>query len=264
MVRLRADVEVHRQLQVGARLPQRVPRAVGEVGRALVLRVGRDVHAAHAHGRARAALRARTRRRPTPGGPPSGAAGCPTPPASRRWSRCRSRCRGGAARRRATALAQALAAEADGVREDDLRVDAGLVHHREARARGRTRAGWILVDLPLVERLERPALVVVLVDDAAGAGPAEHRRPRRPTSPAPSTCSTWGMRSFSAAGARLVQRSWRSVRWVSASTTLTCSSGSPCASPVLSVRGSVVRGKPRFDAAVARVEPAAGDHLAPA
>ena len=38
-------------------------------------------------------------------------------------------------------LAEALTAEADGVREDDLRVDAGLVHHLEARRRGRTRPG---------------------------------------------------------------------------------------------------------------------------
>ena len=70
-------------------------------------------------------------------------------------------------------IAELLAAEADHAREDDLGPDADLVeqlHPRGGVVPGRVR----LLDLPLVEAFERAALVAVLVDDAARAGPAEH------------------------------------------------------------------------------------------
>ena len=47
-----ADVEVHRHVEIGAHLPERVPRAVGQVGGAEVLRVGRHVDAPQAEARA--------------------------------------------------------------------------------------------------------------------------------------------------------------------------------------------------------------------
>ena len=45
----RTDVEVHRQVEPGADLPERVPGRVAQVGRARVLRVGGHVDAPVAH-----------------------------------------------------------------------------------------------------------------------------------------------------------------------------------------------------------------------
>ena len=61
----------------------------------------------------------------------------------------------------------------DDAGEDDLRPDADLVEQLHARGRVVGR-GVRLLDLPLVEALERSALAAVLVDDATRAGPAEH------------------------------------------------------------------------------------------
>ena len=67
---------------------------------------------------------------------------------------------------------------------------------------------------------EGPALYAIPVDDAAGPGPAED-----PVFDDPHGATVdgghMGHRVFNDDGARLVRRSWGSVRWVSASTTLT-------------------------------------------
>ena len=65
-----------------------------------------------------------------------------------------------------------LAAEADGVREADLGVDARLVHDLDARL-GVEGAEVDPVLGPLVQRFERTSLVAVAVDDPAAAGEAE-------------------------------------------------------------------------------------------
>ena len=61
--------------------------------------------------------------------------------------------------------AEVLAAEADGAREDDLRVDAALVEHLEAHLRV-VRADVDLVDRPVVEREVGALLLAVAADDA--------------------------------------------------------------------------------------------------
>ena len=69
-------------------------------------------------------------------------------------------------------VGDALAAEADGIGEADLCVDAGIVHHLDARL-DVERAQVDLVLGPLEERLGGAALAAVAVDDPAAAGKAE-------------------------------------------------------------------------------------------
>ena len=127
------DVEVHGQLELGAGLPERVPRPVGQVGSAEVLRIGRHVHAAGAERRDPLGL---------------GDAGVDVP---RRHERQRQQAvarllldLGHAvvvdldrqpAQRLVVDHAEVLAAETDRAREDDLRVDPALVEHLEADLR---------------------------------------------------------------------------------------------------------------------------------
>ena len=162
---------------------------------------------------------------------PWAAAGCPTRlwssalaslKISRHTSRSSTSC---------TRLGEVLPAETDDARVDDLRPDADLVHQLDARD-GVVRGDVRLLDLPLVQALRT-------------SGPCgrrcRRRRPRRrgrglrrrrPTWPRPSTCVTWGTRSSQASPAPAdVQRSCRSVMWVSASITLTSSSGSAMRRP---------------------------------
>src|SRR5581483_8517115 len=78
-------------------------------------------------------------------------------------------------------VGESLATEPDHAWEHDLGPDADLVEQLDARTRV-VRGDVGLLDLPLVEALERPALVALPVDDAPRAGPAEHRAvddPRR-------------------------------------------------------------------------------------
>ena len=70
-------------------------------------------------------------------------------------------------------VAERLAAEADHAREDDLRPDADLVEQLHPRV-GVVTGCVALLDLPLVEALERATLLAVLVDDTARARAAEH------------------------------------------------------------------------------------------
>ena len=114
--------------------------------------------------------------------------------------------------------AEVLAAEPDGAREDDLRVDAALVEHLEPHLRV-VRADVDVVDRPLVERDVGALLLAVAADDAAGAGLADGRGRRTPRSGSPSTSSTRGTRSLYSAGATLVKRSCGSDQCESASMT---------------------------------------------
>ena len=141
----RADVEVHRHAEVGARLPQRVPVALAEVGEPVVVRIGVGVDAAQAErvhpldSSATAASMSHHGR---------SAIGYMRPPRllldlGHRVVVDRARtvsCSVGVDH-----VDEALAAEADDVRVDDLRVDPLLVHHREARLHLR-RAGVDVVD----------------------------------------------------------------------------------------------------------------------
>ena len=168
---------------VAARLPQRIPRAVGEVGAAEVLRVRRQVHAAQPEARARARA-SRTHAstshagRIAIGSSRSPDSACSSAFASLKISRQRVR-----SATSCTAVAERLAAEADDVREDDLRPDAGLVHQLQT-GDGVVRGCVGLVDLPLVQPLERTALACRCLSTTppAPARPRTRHR-RRPTSP---------------------------------------------------------------------------------
>ena len=165
-----ADVEVHRQLVLGARLPERVPGAVAEVGRAEILGIGRHVHPACAE-------------RADPLG--FGDAGVDVP---RRHQRHRQEPVAGvgldlrhlvvveldhqAAQVLVLHHAEVLAAETDGAREDDLRVDAALVENLEPHLRV-VRADVDVVDRPLVEPDVGALLLAVAADDRGRGGLAE-------------------------------------------------------------------------------------------
>ena len=120
-------------------------------------------------------------------------------------------------------LGQFLATQTDDSREDDLGEDADLVEELES-GHGVVGARMGLVDLPLVESLEGSALHAVAVDDTAGSGPSEDLAVDHPGRLTVDR-GDMGYPVLPAAGARLVHRSWGSVKWVSASTTLTWSSG---------------------------------------
>ena len=109
-----------------------------------------------------------------------------------------------------------------------------------------------LLDLPFVERprTSAPSRRACRRRRPRRPGPST-TRPRRPRWPCPSTSVTWGTRSFIPAGARLVHRSCRSVRCVSASMTLTWSSGGVMPVPFVwrrlqQRRGHWFSGKPRL------------------
>ena len=174
-----ADVEVHRQLVLGAGLPERVPGAVAEVGGAEVLGVGRHVHAAHAELADALGL---------------GDAGVDVP---RRHERHRqeSVARVGldlghlvvvhldhqATQRLVFHHAEVLATEADRAREDDLRVDAALVEDLEPYLRV-VGADVDVVDRPLVEPDVGALLLPVAADDRGRGRLPEHvavEHPRR-------------------------------------------------------------------------------------
>ena len=155
-----------------ARVPHRVPRAVREVGRAEILRVGREVDAAQAE--VLGALHLAHARVDVPRGQDR----------HRQQPVARLRLELGvgvvedleaevAQRGVLHEVAERLAAEPDDAGEDDLGPDPDLVEQLHARD-GVVRGGVRLLDLPLVETFERAALVAVLVDDAARAGAPEH------------------------------------------------------------------------------------------
>ena len=161
----------------------------------------------------------------------------------------------GAQRRVLDHVGEFLASQADDAREDDLGEDAHLVEELEPghRVVG-ARVG--LVDLPFVQPSnDRPFTPSRSMTPPAPARP--RISPSTTQEAVPSTGVTWGTRSFSAAGARLVHRSWGSVKWVSASTTLTWSSGRVMRVPLYSRR--------RQNAAPAIVTvaafPVTGNHL---
>ena len=167
----RPDVEVHRQLQIAADLPERIPRLVREVGRAEVVGVGGHVDAA------------RTER----GNPLRLADAFVDVPGRHQWQWQQPVVRLGLdlghrvvvdldrepRDDRIVTGAEPLTSEAERAREDDLRVDAALVEHLETDL-GVVRALVDLVDRPLEERVIRALLRAVARDDTAGAE-AAHR-----------------------------------------------------------------------------------------
>jgi hypothetical protein len=157
-------------LEIAHHFPERVPRAVREIRRTEVLRIGGHVDAAHPE--ACHALSLRDAQVDVP----------------RRHQRHRQQTivRGGldlghavvvelddeTAERVVFDEAEVLAAEANRAREDDLRVDAALVHHLEPHF-GVPRADVHLVERPLVQRAVRALLVTVSSDHARGAVPVQ-------------------------------------------------------------------------------------------
>ncbi len=175
----RPDMEVHRHPERAACVPDGIPLRAREVGRAEILRVGGQVDAAQAE-----VL-----------GPLHLAHRCVDVP--RREQRHRQQPVAGAGldlRARVVEdleadrpernvlhdAREALPAEADDTGEHDLGPDADLVHelHTRDRVVGRDMGP---VDLPLVQAVERAALVAVIVDDPSRTGPAEDRAVDAPT-----------------------------------------------------------------------------------
>ena len=157
-------------MEVGAHRPERVPRLVGEVGRTEVGGVGGHVHAARAErgdalglGDARVDVPRRHQRQPEE--PVAGVgldAGHVVVVELDHQL----------AERFVVDHAEVLAAEAHGVREHDLRVDAALVEHAEAHL-GVVRPDVRVLDRPVVEREVGALLLTVPADHRAGAGTTE-------------------------------------------------------------------------------------------
>ena len=213
----RADVEVHGQPQFAAHLPERVPRAVRR-GRARRGRAGSDVmltpRAPSAATRLASATHAST--------PHAGISGSGSKPVVRVGLHLGHRVvvdlDRDPAQRGVLDHAEVLPPEPDGAREDDLRIDPGLVEHAEADV-GVVRAPrWTLSMRPLEQRFVRALLGPVAVDHTAARSPGPARARRTPTWVARRSSSTRGTRSRNAAGARFVNRSGGSHQCESAST----------------------------------------------
>ena len=197
----RADVEVDRHLAVGARFPQRVPRAIHR-GRGDPAAAGRSSMLTPRSPRCRDPLGfARSTASMSHDG--SSAIGYSRPPDSRPASRPSRRCRASRDSSRSSGSATSaklLATEAGDVRVDDLGPDADLVHHREP-GRHVVGRGVGVVERPADERRCRDTV------RRRGArrstrSPGSGRRPSIIHDGSPSTSTTCGTRSSKPRGAR--------------------------------------------------------------